>query len=105
MSRMENEIKALRQRIKDLEELITLMPTKGGETPSLGQGVDCNGMIVPWGTFFTGGQSIYTGETVEKIVMAVGVNGAHGKDVTDHTGPIGMVLGNNGEFISKYDSA
>jgi len=105
MSKMANDIKALRQRIHELEELITLMPTKAGETPSLAQGVDCNGMIVPWGTFFTGGQSIHDGMTVEKIVMLVGAEGAHGKDVTDRTGPIGMVLGNNGEFVSKYDSA
>jgi hypothetical protein len=97
------EIIELKRRILVLEQALATAIPKGGQTPTLQQGVDCGGAVYPWSTFFAGGNSTREGYQVEKVCMRIGQNLAHARDVLDQTGPIGMSIGVSGEAISHYD--
>jgi len=98
------EIIELKRRILVLEQALATAIPKGGQTPTLQQGVDCGGAVYPWSTFFAGGNSTREEYQVEKVCMRVGDAYAHGRDVLDQTAPLGLAIGVSGRFLSLVDT-
>lgn len=97
------EVLELKRRLRNLEEILQTMIPKGGGTPSIHGGVDADGRVYAWDTFFQGGKSTREEYQVEKLCLRLGSDGAHARDRVDKTGPIGMSIGVSGEAISHYD--
>lgn len=95
-------IEFLEREVRDLKTIIATLRMRGGVYANLHQGIDCEGAVMPYSTFFASG--MLANEPIQKIVMELGDNHAYAMDQTGARGPVGMAIGVSGYAISFVDA-
>ena len=103
---MEAEIVNLRRTVETLEVQVAQLSPGGGTTMEVSATLRDSTYIGRFKDFLKHGSHAQEGFAVNKFCIPFGPEkGVTGIDPLRKTGQVGMVLGNGGEFVSKWDHA